>query len=137
MPKKKEVVHLQHKSFGEVLIKSSFLTASSGSQFFTVLCPDGTIRNLLAEKSYWVSDAAEVAKQFNLHSAKALALEKAKRAAERKKDIYAAKQLSTDKRKRAIFAADADEEIKEVEITNGTEQYQEQGDESDYAEANF
>jgi hypothetical protein len=131
MAKRKEVVRLLHKAFGEVVIKSSFLTASSGSQFFTALCPDGKTRSLLAEKSYWESSAAEVAKQFTAFSAKALLAEKQKRAADRKKDIYAAKQLAKDKRVRALFAAD--DEVKELEID--TDEYQKQTDEPEYAEA--
>lgn len=134
MAKRKEVVRLQHQHFGECIIKSSFFTSSSNSQFFTVLCPDGTTRNLLAENSYWISDPAEIAKQFNAFSAKALLAEKEKRAAERKKDIYAAKRLATDKRIRAL--SDTENEIKELEITNGTEQYEQRPDELDFAEAN-
>jgi hypothetical protein len=61
MARKKEVVRLLHKAFGEVVIKSSFFTASSNSKFFTALCPDGKTRNLLADSEYWKSDKAEVA----------------------------------------------------------------------------
>jgi hypothetical protein len=126
MAKRKEVVRLLHKAFGEVVIKSSFLTASSGSQFFTALCPDGKTRNLLAEPEYWKSDKAEVTKQFNAFSAKALALEKAKRAAERKKDVYAvSKTLSHDRRVRALSKIDAevDNYVEEIGIDDAEQEH--------------
>ena len=134
MAKRKEVVRLLHKTFGEVVIKSSFLTASSGSQFFTALCSDGTTRSLLAEKSYWLSDAAEVAKQFNAFSAKALALEKAKRAADRKKDVYAvSKTLSHDRRVRAFSKIDAEVDgiVEEIGIDDAEQEHT--SDEQAYA----
>lgn len=128
MAKRKEVVRLQHKAFEEVLIKSSFFTASSNSKFFTALCPDGKIRNLLAESDYWTSDAGEVANQFNAFSAKALLAEKQKQAADRKRDrnAAAAKNIPHDK-KMAMERLD-EAEIREIEIET---------DEPEYAEADY
>jgi hypothetical protein len=128
MAKKKEAVRLQHKTFGEVVIKSSFFTASSNSKFFTALCSDGKTRNLLAESDYWKSDAAEVAKQFNAFSAKALLAEKQKLAADRKRDRNAAsaKKIPHD-RKMAMERLD-EAEIREIEIET---------DEPEYAEADY
>ena len=100
--KKKEVVTLEHRTFGKVTLKSSFFLASSGAKFFTVLTEEGE-KKLLASPEYWLSPAQVVSAAFEAFSAKALVLEKAKRAAERKKEIYAAKNLSPDKRVRAIF----------------------------------
>lgn len=131
MVRKKEVVRLQHKAFGEVVIKSSFFTASSNSKFFTALCPDGKTRNLLAESEYWKSDKAEVAKQFDAFSTKALLIEKQKRAADRKRDRNAAsaKKIPHDK-KMAMERLD-EAELEEFQIeTDGT-------DEPEYAEADY
>jgi prophage DNA circulation protein len=114
----------------------AFHTASSGSAYFKVQCEAGE-KQLLAAPEYWLSSPQHVSAAFDALSAKTLALEKAKRAAERRKDIYAAKQLGTAKRKRALFAtgadADADDEVKELEIE--TDEYKERPDEPEFAEA--
>jgi hypothetical protein len=133
MAKRKAKVTLEHRVFGVCGIRKAFFTASSGSRYLLCDCADGKSRQLLVDPiaEYWLSPAEEVTAAFNKLSAKALMAEKEKRAAERKRDIYAAKQLATDKRKRALFAAD--DEVREVEIGTNDEP----SDELDYAEANF
>ena len=83
MPKKKPT--LQHVHFGDCKILDAFYTASSGSAYFKVQCEAGE-KQLLAAPEYWLSSPQHVSAAFDALSAKTLALEKAKRAAERRKD---------------------------------------------------
>jgi hypothetical protein len=102
MPKKKPT--LQHVHFGDCKILDAFYTASSGSAYFKVQCEAGE-KQLLAAPEYWLSSPQHVSAAFDALSAKTLALEKAKRAAERRKDKKEL-EIETDESEFAEAAAD-------------------------------
>jgi hypothetical protein len=124
MAKRKAVVRLLHKKYGEVVIQSSFLTADGNEKCFTALSDDGE-KQLLAEHQYWLSTPAEVDAAFAAFTKKALAEAKDKRAKERKRDLYdgLAKNIKGADKLRIIAADEA--EIRELEIETDDPQYAE------------
>jgi hypothetical protein len=132
LPRKKPI--LQHVTFGDCKVLDAFYTASSGSAFFKVETEAGITKQLLAEKQYWLSDPAKLRTVFDSFSAKALLAEKQKRAAERKKDVYAvSKTLSHDRRVRALSKIDKD--VEEIECGTGIDNAEQEhrSDEQAYA----
>lgn len=131
MPRKKPI--LQHVTFGDCKVLDAFYTASSGSAYFKVETEAGITKQLLAEKQYWKSDPAELRTVFDSFSAKALLAEKAKRAADRKRDINASTNLSSDRRIHALSKIDND--VEEIECGTGIDDAEQEhkSDEQVYA----
>jgi hypothetical protein len=127
MAKRKAVVRLVHKKYGEVVIKSSSLTADGAEKCFIVLSDDSE-KQLLAAHQYWLSTPAEVDAAFAAFTKKGLAEAKEKRARERKRDLYdgLAKNIKGADKLRIIAADEA--EIRKLEIET---------DEPEYAEADY
>jgi hypothetical protein len=78
MPKKITFT-LQHVEFGECKVLDAYYTASSGSAYFKVECEKG-IKQVLADKQYWLSDAAELRTAFDAFSNRQKVATKAKAA---------------------------------------------------------
>jgi hypothetical protein len=134
--RKKTVVRLNHKAFGECVVKEACYTDSSGSAYFTVLCEKGE-KQLLAAPEYWSNTPDEVNAAFRSSSQAAIAAHKATRAAERKKDLYdgLSKNIAGSTKLRLIASDEAEvaELEEESELNEG--KYQHESDEREFVAA--